>query len=127
VAVLVVAAGFWRLSVGPVSLSVLVGTIENIINENVNGLTVSIDDVVLEKDDESGAVQFRFIDLLVRDSDNSLVARTSRLAFRMSVSDLIGGTLSPTHLELLRPKMFVHRKLDGSFRLGFGDIQAGIQ
>jgi len=125
VAVLVVAAGFWRLSVGPVSLSVLVGTIENIINENVNGLTVSIDDVVLEKDDESGAVQFRFIDLLVRDSDNSLVARTSRLAFRMSVSDLIGGTLSPTHLELLRPKMFVHRKLDGSFRLGFGDIQAG--
>jgi AsmA-like C-terminal region/Protein of unknown function len=125
VVALVVAAGFWRLSVGPVSLSILVGTVENLINENFDDLTVSFEDMVLEKDKESGVVQFRFIDLRVRDSDNSLVARTSRLAFRMSMGDLIGGTLSPTHLELLRPKMFVHRKLDGSIRLGFGEIQAG--
>ncbi len=122
---LVVAAGFWRLSVGPVSLSILVGPVENLINENFDGLTVSFEDMVLEKDQESGAIRFRFVDLRVRDSNNSLVARTSRIAFRMSMSDLIGGTLSPTHLELLRPKMFVHRKLDGSVRLGFGEIQAG--
>ena len=63
VMVLVVAAGYWRLSSGPVSLSILVGTIENVTNDNVDGLTVSINDVVLEKDSDSGALQFRFIDL----------------------------------------------------------------
>lgn len=122
VVALVVAAGFWRLSSGPVSLSVLVGTIESIINDNVDGLTVSVNDVVLEKDSDSGALQFRFIDLQVRDPDKKLVARTSRAAFRLSFSDLAGGELSPTHLELLGPKMFVHRRPDGSFRLGFGDV-----
>lgn len=126
-AALVVVAGYWRLSSGPVSLSSLVGTIENLINENVDGLTVSVDDVVLEKDDDSGALQFRFIDLQVRDRDKKLVARTSRAAFRLSISDLAGGRLSPTHLELLGPKMFVHRRPDGSFRLGFGDVGAAGQ
>ncbi len=122
VVVLVVGAGYWRLSSGPVSLSVLVGTIENMINDNVDGLTVSINDVVLEKDSDSGALQFRFIDLKVRDPENKLVARTSRAAFRLSLSDLADGELSLTHLELLGPRMFVHRRSDGSFRLGFGVV-----
>jgi len=122
VVVIIVAAGYWRLSSGPVSLAVLVATIENVINENIDDLTVSIDDLVLEKDGDTGAVQFRFINLRVRDQENKLVARTSRAAFRMSTSDLLSGEFSPTNLELLGPKMFLHRQLDGSFRLGFGDI-----
>ncbi len=120
VIVLVVVAGFWRLSSGPVSLSFLVSTIETRINANVEGLAVSIDDVVLEKDNDSGALQFRFIELRVRNDQGKLVARTSRAAFQMSMGDLAGGTFSPTHLELLGPRMFLHRQLDGSFRLGFG-------
>ncbi len=103
----------------------LAGTVEGLINENVDGLTVSIDDVVLEKDQDSGAVRFRFIDLRVRDENNKVVARTSRAAFRLSTSDLLGGEFSPTHLELLGPRMFVHRQKDGSFRLGFGEVKVG--
>jgi len=119
---IIVGAGYWRLSSGPVSLSVLVATIENVINKNIDGLTVSIGDVVLERDEDTSAVQFRFINLRVRNQENKLVARISRAAFGMPASDLLNGEFSPTNLELLSPKMFLHRQLDGSFRLGFGDI-----
>ena len=122
VVVIIAGVGFWRLTAGPVSLSILKGTVENLINENVEGLTVTLDDVVLEKDPNSGAVQFRFIDLRVHDEQKKLVARTSRAAFRLSMADMLSGELSPTHMELLGPKMFLHRKMDGSFRLGFGDV-----
>jgi len=122
VAGLVTAAGFWRLSKGPVSLPFLVGTLENFINVNVDGLTVSFNDVVLENDKDFGGVLLRFINLSIRDREDKLVARTSRAGFRISLRDLIGGEISPTHLELLGPKIFLHRQMDGSFRLGFGNL-----
>lgn len=121
---LAVAAGYWRLSRGPVSLSVLVGTIESIINDNLDGLTVAVEDVVLEKDTDSGSVHLRLIDLRVFDQNKKTVARTSRAAFRVSMDDLVDGKFLPSHMELLGPRMFLHRRTDGSFELGFGVIDA---
>ena len=43
------AAFYWRLSLGPVSLNFMTGAIQSQINKNLTGMTVAVEDAVIER------------------------------------------------------------------------------
>lgn len=121
------AAGFgwWRLSQGPVSLSLISGQLEGLINKRLKGVSIKIRDVVLERDDKASRVHFRLRGLRLIDNSGVLLARAPRATIGFKASDFFSGNLAPTRLTLIGPNVILHRQVDGSFQLGFGAAETG--
>lgn len=123
VAVFAVAAagGFWLLNQGPVSLTFLTKTVQDAMNANLDGMSVSLKDVIIERDAETGKPTFRLRDLALRDASGALLARAPRAAVEVDGTSLLSGDIVVHQLELIGPRLLVQRKRDGSFQLGFDE------
>jgi hypothetical protein len=120
--VLIVAGSFYvRLAQGPVSLDFMRATIESRINRSLPDMVVSLGGVVLERSEETGVPNVRLRDVVLRDRQGNLVARAPRAAIGVREGALLRGSLVPSSIELIGPRMRLMRKLDGSLELGFGD------
>ncbi|NJM30761.1 MAG: hypothetical protein HC855_12290, partial [Rhizobiales bacterium] len=125
-AVLIVgAAFFWRLSRGPVTLAFLKPTIEAEINKNFSGLSVKLDDIVIERDADSGVPHLRLQNVVLADASGALLARAPRAAIGIDEAALFRASIVPTTLELIGPRILAKRNLDGKIELGFGSRAAG--
>jgi hypothetical protein len=126
-ALLVVASAgaFWRLSQGPLSLTFLQGRIEQAINKQLGGLTISLADTVLELDSESMVPHVRARNLVLTDKDGTLLASAPKAGVALSGSGLLTGKVTVTSLELIGPRVNARRNLDGSVRLGIVAAAAG--
>ncbi len=125
--VVLIALGgtYWRLTQGPISLSFVKAPVEEMINSRIGDLSVRIRDAVIERDSESGAVNFRLRGLQLSNPRGQVIARTPRAAFGLSGSALLGGEVIPTRLELIGPRIKLSRQADGSIELGFSEGEAG--
>lgn len=115
------AGVMWRLSQGPLPLSFLVPTIQKSMNASLSGMKVSITDFILERDQASGQPRFRLRDLTLHDNDGNLIARAPRASIGVDGRELLTGTIAANRLELIGANLLVRRKVDGTFKLGFGD------
>ncbi|MFO1089411.1 MAG: DUF3971 domain-containing protein [Hyphomicrobiales bacterium] len=119
--IVVGAAVYWRLSQGPISLPFLTSMVQSHISGLVPGVKAEISGVVFERDGDSGSPRIRLKEIRLRDQAGNLIAQAPRAAVDVSGSDLMRGTVNVRSLELIGPRIFIRRKLDGSFQMGFGE------
>jgi Protein of unknown function/AsmA-like C-terminal region len=118
--VIVGAAFFWRLSQGPVPMSFLNGRIEAAINHQLQDMNVTLGDAVFELDQKNNVPHVRFRNLVLRDTENNVIASAPRAAVSLDLQDLLTGKITADSLELIGPKISARRNLDGSLTLGVG-------
>lgn len=111
---------YWRLSLGPVSLNFMTGTIQSQINKNLTGMTVAVDGAVIERAAGSGIPQVRLRNIILRDAEGKTMARAPRAAIGIDELALFTGRIVPKSLQLIGPRIFVRRSLTGGIELGFG-------
>ncbi len=112
---------YLRLSYGPVSLNFMTGTIQEQINNNLTGMSVTIGGAVVERAPGNGVPHFRLRNIELKDTDGNLIARAPRAAIGIDEGAMLSGNLSPTSLELIGPRIRVMRNLEGGMELGFGE------
>ncbi len=117
----VFAAGAWRLSQGPVSLSYFNSQLREIISNGLGGNRVEISDLVIERDSSSGETSLRMRDLKLYDEGGALIAQAPRAAIGVDVSQLITGKIVPNRLELIGPAIKIRRLISGEIKMGFGE------
>jgi hypothetical protein len=125
VVVIFTAVFMLRLSRGPVALSFLKEPLENVINSNLAGYRVEIDDAVIERDRASGQPRLRLRNVLLQDVTGAVIARAPRAAIGIDGKRILTGSLVPRQLELIGPRIEFYRHLDGTLSLGFGRKAAG--
>jgi hypothetical protein len=120
VIVLIAGLAFYvRLAQGPVSLGFMTETIQNQINRNLSGMSVTIGGAVIERVGGQGVPHFRLRNLELRDETGNLIARAPRAAIAIDESAILRAAIVPTSLELIGPRIRIMRSLDGSIELGF--------
>ena len=122
---LVVCGTYWRLTQGPISLAFVKEPFENILNSRIGDMRIQIRDAVLERNDDTGAVNFRLRGLQVANQQGEVIARTPRAAVGLSSSAILKGEIVPARLELIGPRIRFSRQADGSLRLGFSEDDSG--
>ncbi len=124
-AVLLIAAVaiYVRLSQGPVSLDFMRATIENKINASLDGMSVSVGGIVIERA-ESGVPHLRLRNIEMKDTNGNLIARAPRAAIGIDEEAIFSGAVVPRSLELIGPRIRIMRSIEGQIELGFGDAAA---
>jgi hypothetical protein len=125
-AIAMIAAGafMWRLSRGPVVLDFLASEVQERINAKLPGMSVKLENMVVERDAQSGMPRFRLRNVELRDSGGGLIARAPRAAISVEGGSLLRGAFVPREFELIGPSILIRRQLDGSFKLGYGPAPA---
>jgi hypothetical protein len=125
-AVVMIAAGafMWRLSRGPVVLDFLASQVQERINSKLPGMSVKLENLVVERDAASGMPRFRLRNVELRDTGGGLIARAPRAAISVEGGSLLLGTFVPREFELIGPSILIRRQLEGSFKLGYGPAPA---
>jgi hypothetical protein len=118
VAVIVVAALYWRLSQGPISLAFLGDSIENAINAQIPGMRISLGETEIELDTATRTPHVRAQNLVLTADDGQVLASAPKAGVALDASRLLRGVVSVTTLELIGPKVSAKRNLDGSIVLG---------
>ena len=119
--VLLLVGGFYlRLSQGPISLDFMTTMVQSRINSGLQGMSMSLGGVVIERLPGEELPRFRLRDLVLSDGNGAVIARAPRAAVGVDESQLWTGTLVPKTLELIGPRIFMKRNLSGGFEMGFG-------
>lgn len=119
VGLIAIVMGYGRLAQGPISLPTLVPTIETAINEQLSGLTVKIDDAILQRSSDGPGVLFRLRNIRLIDHDGSIVAQAPLAAIGMSGSALLTGRLAPGSVDFIGPRLLLFYNADQGLTLSF--------
>lgn len=119
-AVIGVAGLYLRLVQGPVSLGFLQARIEQAVNKQLSGPTITLGDAVLELDAESQVPHVRTRNLVLMDQDGTVLASAPKAGVTLDGTQLFAGKIVVTSLELIGPHVNARRNLDGSVQLGIG-------
>ncbi len=116
-AALVVAVAAWRLSEGPVRTDFLTPYFQAAINQS-SANTVGIGGTFLVWEEGSRGLVLHASGITVRDPEGRLIASLPEVAFGLSTSAVLQGTLALDEIEIIAPRIRLHRAQDG--RIGFG-------
>src|SRR6476469_4091598 len=112
-ATLAALALWWRLSSGPIELDVATPWLKAAIEENFGGNhTVVVGGTQLERD-ERGRTSLRLRDIVVRDTDGTIVASAPKAEVGISGRSLLTGRLRAQSLNLVGAEMSVRIETDG--------------
>jgi Protein of unknown function len=104
---------WWRLSSGPIELDVATPWLKAAIEENFGGNhTVVVGGTQLERD-ERGRTSLRLRDIVVRDTDGTIVASAPKAEVGLSGRSLLLGRLRAQSLNLVGAEMSVRIETDG--------------
>ncbi len=117
----------WRLAQGPITLDPLTPYVENALSDPQGRYTVDVGELVIswvDEEESAGLTRLDLRALRVRavNAEGTVLAAVPELGVGFSVRELFRGRLSPTRLELIRPRLQILRRADGS--LDF-DVRAG--
>ena len=121
-----VAAFYWRLSQGDISLSFVTGPIETAINDSLPGYSVNIDDTVLERTGSDHGVSFRLKGLVLRAPNGAVIAAAPKAEIGISMRALLFGRVQPRRIELIGAKLALTYDARGRLRIGL-DASKGEQ
>ena len=112
-ATVVVLGLWWRLSSGPIELDVATPWLKAAIEENFGGHhSVEVGGTQLERD-EKGRTSLRLRDIVVRDTDGTIVASAPKAEVGLSGRSLLMGQLRAQSLNLVGAEMSVRIETDG--------------
>lgn len=120
VVVLLTAAGLWRLTQGPVSVSFATPYVSRVLGE-IPSVTVEVSDTVLIWSGWRRPVEIRAVGVSARGKEGRLIAAIPELSIRFSIRALFAGRLEPTSLDVHRLMVRLVRKEDGQLEIGLGD------
>lgn len=125
VAVAVVAVLFavlaWRLSSGPVSISILNRMIEDAARPALQGGELVIGDTILIWAAEERDLALRLSDVQLKGADGNEIATVPQLAFDLSLPALFRGMLAPTSVDLYGVSATVLRRPGTGVTLALGE------
>ena len=108
-----VAGLWWRLNSGPIELDVATPWLKAAIEKNFGGKqTVSVGGTQIERD-ENGRTSLRLRDIIVRDSDGTVVATAPKAEVGLSGVGLLTGNVRAESLNLVGAEMSVRIEADG--------------
>ncbi|WP_193368336.1 YhdP family protein [Pelagibius marinus] len=116
-AVLVVGVAAWRFSEGPIRTDFLTPYLTAAIND-LGRNTVDIGGTFLVWEEGSRGLVLHAAEVVVRDADNKLIASLPQVAFELSSSAALQGTLAPNQIEIIAPRIRLVRSKDGKIRFG---------
>lgn len=104
---------WWRLSSGPIELDLATPWLKAAIEENFGAThTVVVGGTQLERD-EKGGTSLRLRDIVVRDTDGTIVASAPKAEVGLSGRSLFVGQLRAQSLNLVGAEMAVRIETDG--------------
>src|SRR6202453_5070313 len=104
---------WWRLTSGPIQLDVMTPWLASAIEENFgSGHHVEVGGTQIERT-ENGGTAVRIRDIVVRDSDGTVVASAPKAEVRVSGMGLLSGSLRAESLNLVGAEMAVRIEQDG--------------
>lgn len=111
--VAVIAALWWRLSSGPIELDAATPWLKSAIEKNFGDKqTVTVGGTQIERD-ENGRTSLRLRDIVVRDSDGTVVASAPKAEVGISGLGLLSGKVQAESLNLVGAEMSVRIEMDG--------------
>ena len=119
VGLVVIVLGYGRLARGPVSLAGLVPTIEEAINRELAGVSVKIDDAILQRAPDGPGVLFRLRNIRLVDENGAILAQAPLAAIGMSGSALLSGRLAPGSVDFIGPRLLLTHEPGRGLSLSF--------
>ena len=111
--VVVMVALWWRLSSGPIELDAATPWLKSAIEKNFGDKqTVTVGGTQIERD-ENGRTSLRLRDIVVRDSDGTVVASAPKAEVGFSGLGLLSGKVQAESLNLVGAEMSVRIEMDG--------------
>ena len=108
----------WRLSSGPVQVDFLTPYLEEAFNDREDGTTIEIGETVVTWENWSRNFDLRARQTSVRDADGQLLASLPDVAVSLNLRALVRGTVAPTTIEIMRPRLALARGQDGEIEFG---------
>jgi len=118
--VLVILAGYWRLSEGPISLDRLESRLERLLNGELAPLSIDLGGLSLRWSGWKQPLGVRATEVRLIGGDGVELASLSEFRVVLSLSGLLDGEVEPVALEFADAQFSVVRASDGSFELGLG-------
>ncbi len=120
--VLLIGAGIYALSTGPVSVSALTPILEEALNDGSGPYKVTVEDTKIVWGGWDRAVDVVASNVRVQEPDKPALAVLQEVSVGLSFKALMGGEVRLTTLELLRPSLTLVRDPDGRIALAVGDL-----
>ena len=111
------ALGAWRLSSGPLSLGFLSPYIQEALEGEDLPYSFEFEDTVLVWAGWGEALEFHLTDLRIADAGGDTLAAVPAASLGLSGTSLLRGSIAPTSIELIEPRLGLVRRPDGSVRL----------
>ena len=113
VAAVAMAGLWWRLTSGPIELDMATPWLKAAIEKNFGGKqTVVVGGTQIERD-ENGRTSLRLRDIVVRDTDGTVVATAPKAEVGLSGLGLLTGNVRAESLNLVGAEMSVRIETDG--------------
>ncbi len=112
----------WQLSRGPMEISLLNHTVEDMVNSVLPGGHLSISKTMLDWSSPDRELVIRLDDAVFSDENDNAVATVPQLALQLSIPALLKGRIAPADIELIGPSLTLTRETGGlSFGLSLKD------
>ena len=111
------ALGAWRLSSGPLSLGFLSPYIQEALEGEDLSYRFEFEDTVLVWAGWGEALEFHLTDLRISDTNGETLAAVPTASLGLSGASLLRGSIAPTSIELIEPRLGLVRRPDGSVHL----------
>ncbi len=120
--ILVLAAWFgYRLSEGPLNLSLLSPYIEDALSAPGVGFAVKLEKTVLAWNRATRSVEIRAENVRALSGDQGVIAAVPELLISLSAPSLMRGHIAPRRLSFRHPAIRLRRDAQGQIQFGMGD------
>ncbi len=123
-AAILLAVLAWRLSSGPVSISILNQSLEDAANQQMPEGRIDIGDTVLSWSAEDRRLGLRVLRLHVTGADNNTIVDVPELSFELSVPALFLGVVAPTRMDFYGVTATILRRPGTGISLGLASADA---
>ena len=117
-AVLAAGIGYFRLQQGPVLVNFLAASVKQGIDQGLQGLTASFDDVILTVA-ENGGLELRLRNLSLSEVGGGIVVAAPQAAIELHHGSLWSMRASPERIELIEPRISLLYSRKSGFSLSF--------
>lgn len=117
-AVVVLGGGFlaWQLTKGPISVGFATRYLEQALNAQ-SPVRLDLGETILAWNGFGSRVDLRLQGVTAFGTTGAVVAAVPEVRLGLSVPALLRGTVAPTRIDLVEPRLYAERTTDGEFRL----------
>ncbi|MDG5494939.1 DUF3971 domain-containing protein [Niveispirillum sp. BGYR6] len=117
-AVVVLGGGFlaWQLTKGPIPIDFATRYLQQALNAQ-STMRLDLGETILAWNGFGSRVDLRLRGVTAYGSSGTVIAAVPEVRLGLSVPALLRGTVAPTRIELVEPRLYAERTADGEFRL----------